>query len=131
MLIGRFNSYIMDYKNIMNIPYNFHYAKLARNLSQHKKPMGAAIFRHGKLISIGCNIQKTHPQFTNLYSIHAEIKAIISAQTNLDGCDIYVYRQNKNGHLAMAKPCTTCQQMIIEAGIRRVFYTDNEGYKEL
>lgn len=113
----------------MNIPYNFHYAKIVRSLSEHKTPMGAAIFRHNKLVALGCNIQKTHTKFPHLYSIHAEIKAILSAQTDIRGCDIYVYRELRDGTIALAKPCETCLQTIIEAGIRRVYYTVQNGYE--
>ncbi len=93
--------------------------------------MGAAIFKHGKLVSLGCNIQKTHPKFPELYSVHAEIKAILSAQSALDGCDIYIYRETKKGDIAMAKPCPVCLQTIIEAKIHRVFYTVPDGFATL
>ena len=45
----------------------------------------------------------------------------------LKGCSIFVYRTNKNGQLAMAKPCDMCQKLIKYVGIKNMFYTTNDG----
>lgn len=112
-------------------PAAFRYAAMARTLSIHERPMGAAITRHGKLLSIGCNINKTHPQFPDLYSIHAEIKAILAAQMDLDYSAIWVYREvwdDVRGiyRPAMAKPCQECMKLILASGITKIYYTTNE-----
>ncbi|KAL7409644.1 hypothetical protein BDY24DRAFT_418683 [Mrakia frigida] len=42
------------------------------------------------------------------------------------GADLYVCRVKKDGGLASSKVCFRCLEWCIEAGIRRVFYTDEE-----
>jgi deoxycytidylate deaminase len=81
---------------------------------------------------VGANLVKTHPIYANgdrWLSIHAEIKALISAETSVVGCDIYVYRATANDELAMARPCNECLKVLADAGIKRVYYTTREGYE--
>lgn len=106
-------------------PNYFRLAKIASYHSSHRKPMGAVIVNR-RPISFGYNIQKTHPEYSNgkeVFSVHCEIKAIISCQCDIIGSDIYIFRQNKLGELAMAKPCKHCLRIIIESGISKIFYT--------
>lgn len=45
--------------------------------------------------------------------------------------DIYLYREYKDGSLAMSRPCKSCLHMLREEfGIKRIFYTTPEGYVE-
>lgn len=87
-------------------------------------PMGATIVYKNKLISSGYNKTHTHPK-SPCYGIHAEVDAILRSRCDLKGCDIYVYRETKSGVPSMAKPCVACMGMLIEKGIKRVYYTDN------
>lgn len=57
-------------------------------------------------------------------SIHAEQGAIIGcSRSELWGSSIFVYR--KNGR--MAKPCPICMSMILDSGIRNVFWSSDNG----
>ena len=47
---------------------------------------------------------------------------------DLSNAAIYVYRVHKNGTLAMSRPCPSCMQLIKDVGIKRVFYTTENGY---
>lgn len=61
---------------------------------------------------------------------HAEmltIKKAINMGINLKGKDIHVIRFRRNGSIGMSKPCEFCQKMIESVGIRRVYYTDDNG----
>ena len=63
-------------------------------------------------------------------STHAEIDAIRKMRFQKggsQGCDLYVYRFYADGSLALAKPCVQCMKKIIEARIKRVFYSDNDN----
>jgi len=95
--------------------------------------MGAVIFRGNKVVSTGFNKMKSHPRYANedwYYFLHAEMMAIINAKQDLTGCSIYVYREFKNGDgYALAKPCDSCMAAIIESGISRVYFTDNNNPK--
>ena len=101
-------------------------AKKIKDTSTHtKQKMGAVITKHGRVIGIGCNVQKTHPIFADgkkSYSIHCEVNAIISSRTDLRGTTIYVYREI-NGVPALAKPCKNCLKIIVESGIKRIIYS--------
>lgn len=43
---------------------------------------------------------------------------------------IYLYRELKNGKLAMARPCTACFHLLRDLGVRKVYYTTENGYVE-
>ncbi|ATQ35545.1 deoxycytidylate deaminase [Mesoplasma entomophilum] len=53
------------------------------------------------------------------YVAHAELNAIVSARTNLTDCDVYV----------TLFPCNECTKIIIQAGIKKVFYLEDK-YKD-
>jgi pyrimidine deaminase RibD-like protein len=87
---------------------------------------------HGKPVTVGWNVVKTHPRYTSKKhtTIHAEVKAVISAQCSLDGGVAYVYRES-NGHPALAKPCDLCYTVLQESGVKKVFYSiDSYPYWE-
>lgn len=114
------------------------YLQLARAtslLSTHPKYKMGAVIVNKKPVSVGCNLYKTHPIFANkedAASIHAEVKAILSCpRSKLKGSEIWVYRETANGRTALAKPCEACQRIIIEAGIKRIFYTTEDGYERI
>lgn len=79
-----------------------------------------------KPVSIGFNLQKTHPRYADgkrSYSIHAEISALLKARCDVSGGTIFVYREDRNGQIRLAKPCPQCMKALIEAGIKRIYYT--------
>ena len=41
---------------------------------------------------------------------------------------LYIYREFKDGTKALAKPCASCQRLIKELGIKKIYYTTNDGY---
>lgn len=108
---------------------------LARNISKHSDhpthQLGAVITRGNKVISLGFNKNKTHTRSNHAWKrLHAEISAIIKSKEDLTGCTIYVYRETKLGNLGMARPCPSCLSAIQEAGIKRICYSTENGYRE-
>ena len=109
--------------------------KIARDVSFFPNVrIVAALYKRNKLISLGCNQNKTHPmqlefnRWDNPHKIylHAEIDAIRKAKSlgeNIEGCDIYVARILRNNSLALAKPCKGCFKCIKDHGITNIFYS--------
>jgi deoxycytidylate deaminase len=117
----------------------FDVAKAASIYGQHESAkIGAAIFRKNEIISIGFNSYKTHTRFNHInsfsedmtYVLHAEMAAILKARRSLDGCNIFVFREYKNGSMAMSRPCKACYNALKEAGIKYIYYTSSEGYNK-
>ena len=110
--------------------------------------LAACLVYRNELISIGTNKYKTHPfakkfrKNENANCLHAEIDAIKNALrvTDVDflsKCTMYVLRIKYSGEdrktmvRGMAKPCSGCERGINTFGIKKVYYTTDEGYNEL
>jgi deoxycytidylate deaminase len=87
--------------------------------SRHRQHKHAAILmKGGKPIAAGHNGD----------AIHAEHAAINRAwRSGTEGATIIVIRVRKNGTMGMSKPCDACMNRLIEAGVKRVIYSDNDG----
>ena len=97
------------------------YAIDEANYSPLKYKLGAIIFKGGSILSRGYNYD----------TIHAEEHALKKLKPHqIEGADILVVRINTTG-LAMAKPCKKCHSKLVENGIKRVFYSNNEGTIEI
>lgn len=118
----------------------FNKAKALSHKSTHPKAqIGAIIVSGNQIVGEGFSQYKTHTrqsQYDKKMSyhgtkghLHAEIAALVSSgRANLKGAEIFVYRKDKNGHLANCRPCVSCSQALLDAGVRHVYYTDREGY---
>lgn len=78
------------------------------------------------------NVYKTHPfllkdKLCYRRTIHAEMLALIRARFDVSGGTAYVARLDKYGNLKMAKPCRICTDLLKEAGIKHVIYSDEGG----
>lgn len=119
--------------NITDIGW-FRLAKSAAECSDHPTYQMGAVIADKRPVSVGCNLMKTHPSYAageKWYTIHAEMKALISADFDVKGCDIFIYREDAEGNPAMAKPCNECLKVLIEAGIKRVYYTNIDRWYSL
>ena len=122
----------------------FSIAREVSKKSTYKKVhIGAIIVRKNTVIGEGANMIKSHPlqaKYNNLnpnmegnhtHSIHAEVSAIVhTGTTELDDCVIYIYRDDRTGHIAMCRPCIGCMKLIKAVGIKTIYYTTNEGFCE-
>lgn len=115
----------------MNIYKYMMSAKVESLKSEYSQKVGAVITSGNKIISKACNELRycsTGIRYTPWEnSIHAERNACRKVtKDKLKGCYIFVYRELSNGELALAKPCDGCMELIIDMGIKRVYYTSDK-----
>ena len=122
-------------------------AKVMAEISDfHNQHVGCVVVYKNKIISAGCNSNKTHPiqrkynrvrfdvDATEKYSpdsLHAEIHALIPvANMNIDWSKVWVftYRKLKSKKGGLARPCDSCMAFIKRLGIRHIVYSTNDGY---
>ena len=102
--------------------------------------VGAVLVRNGRTISAGFNsFKKSSPNSKTRYNgIHAEFHCIRKCMSRgefrpgfdsgqLQGVTMFVARTTRKGKVAMAKPCTHCQELLRLLRLRRVYYTTQEG----
>lgn len=121
----------------------FRAAKAVSELSDYPKhKLGCVVVRGHRVISSGHNHKhKCNPLQAKLDTakygvecpgkLHAEIMALLPLmrdKIDLRNASIYIHRQHKDGTLAMARPCSSCQKVIKQLGIKKVFYTIENGY---
>lgn len=121
----------------------FEAAKSASKLSDFPRvKIGAVVVYKHKIISTGHNTRRTEPiqKKLNIYRFtddanhcaHAEVAALkpLIGRKDIDfkNVELYVYREYKNGALAMSKPCASCNALIRSLGIRYIYYTGNQSY---
>ncbi len=97
--------------------------------------LGAVLVYKKKILTAKCNSYKTHPKVCRYYlwpTLHAEAAAILSlGLDNCEGTSLFVLRILKNKDIAMAKPCSCCMKLILSVGIKNIFFTTSEGYRQL
>ena len=65
-------------------------------------------------------------------TIHAELGCILGIPRDVTtGADIFVCRVNNAGEFRNSKPCVMCHEVMKHVGIKRVYYTTNEGSVEM
>lgn len=121
----------------------FRSAKSVSELSDHKQhKIGAVVVLKHRIISSGFNKNtKTHPlqkkynqyRFSadSVHACHAELSALlplIKDDVDLGDASIYVFRSHKNGVPGCARPCKSCMELIKDVGIKKIFYTTEDGY---
>ncbi len=102
----------------MNIQLALKEAKNARH-RQHK--LGAVLFKSGKPIASSHNFDHVHAE-------HAVINQ--AWRSDIAGTTLLVIRVRKDGTLGMAKPCYLCMARIIQAGVKRVIFSNSCGELE-
>ena len=97
----------------------------AENSYCQRRKVGALIVKNKMIISDGYNgtpagfenICENDEGFTKPYVLHAEANAITKiarSNNNSDGATLYV----------TASPCIECAKLIVQAGIKRVIYSE-------
>ena len=114
------------------------YFEVAKSLSLlssfHREHIGAIIVLKNEIIAVGQNMQKSHPiqaywagraNNPNAIYIHAEISCLTKLNTDIDlsAAKFYIFRQNRQNEVALAKPCNSCRLAIVSHGIKAVSYT--------
>ena len=120
----------------------FRIAKNISELSNHKQKLGAVVVNKHRVISTGYNSHtKCHSLQAKLDKerfgqdtpgrVHAETSALlpfIQGGIDLSGASIYVHRSHKDGSCGMARPCASCIKLIKQCGIKKIYYTTDDGY---
>lgn len=122
----------------------FSKAKNASMLSDfNRQHLGCVFIHKNKVISVGYNTSKENPMQKHynwyrgynpeetLNSLHAEMKCLVETRgldVDWKNVSVFVYRQKKNGEIALAKPCKACRKAMIDRGIREFYYTTDDGY---
>lgn len=120
----------------------FKAAEAVSKLSDHRCQIGCIIVNGHKIISSGCNTHtKTHAFQANLDKkmfgcecagyLHAEIDALlplIRNKVDLSRAIVYTFRKDRNGKIALSRPCSRCMSVIKSLGIHRVKYSTEYGY---
>lgn len=118
----------------------FDLAKEVSKLSSiTRHSIGAVLVsKNWDIIGVGSNVRKSHPKqaefarqvgLEHKIYMHAEIQCLVnSKQRNLHGSRLFVYREHRDGTLALAKPCKICMTAIRHFGIRDIYYTTLDGH---
>lgn len=127
-----------------------HLFRIAREVSLEASYCGSArigciVVYRGTILAKGCNSDKTHTiqakfnvyRFKNSGNrylpekLHAETKvlqAIKYLDIDFSRVHLYIYREWKDGTIAMSRPCDACFAAIQELGIKHIHYTTDRGY---
>lgn len=100
----------------------------AMNSEHSQWKVGAIIVRSGRVLGRGNNRYRNDPAIVGKddVSYHAEEVAIRRAGST-EGATIYVARITRSGYTSIAKPCESCQELLLEAGIQTAVWTDLAG----
>jgi len=119
------------------------YFKMAHREMQksiHPTRFGAVlVLKNGKVFRSHNKDSKTHPYLKKHYpfyavSIHAELSVLLSVNSYRYGYEtknstMYIYREDKQNTIKPARPCPYCMDIIKDAGVKKLIYTDWNGYK--
>ena len=129
-----------------------HLFKLARECSFKsdysgggKPRIGCVVVYKGNILAKGWNMDRTHTaqatynkwrfkEHSNNYlpeKCHAEIACLSKIKyldIDFDKIHLYIYRELKDGTIAMSKPCRACMAAIKQLGIKHLHYTTYDGY---
>lgn len=100
--------------------------------------LAAVLCKGNKVLSVGINrfeetneLLDVHPDIRQpdyCKGIHAEVAAIKPLRfQKLNGAHLYVARVKNDGSFGLAAPCETCLRHIIRKGIKKVYFTTDEG----
>ena len=102
---------------------------------QHRH--AAVVVKAGRVLSVGRNRDKTHPDSVGVgddgevftRTIHAEMDAILKVKNkdHLKGATIYVARKGRNQKAGMSCPCKMCQGLINKYGLKKAVFTTEHG----
>ena len=63
---------------------------------------------------------------------HAELSCISGIdRSKTNGASIFVVRVNRKGELRLSKPCAMCHDALKFAGVKKVYYSTNDGSIEM
>ena len=99
---------------------------------------GAVLTKGGSIINVSCN-KNNYCSFGKRFrdddkgkaTLHAELGCVLNLDRSVtQGTDIYVIRINRRGDFRLSKPCQMCEAALRYVGVKRAFYTTNDGTVE-
>lgn len=122
----------------------FRAAKSVSEMSDHRVKIGCVVVNKHRIISSGYNshtkCHRTQAMLDKeifgcdcpgkLHSETAALLPLIKDGVDLSRASIFVYREHKDGSIACAKPCARCERLIKKLGIKRVYFTIENGFAE-
>ena len=63
--------------------------------------------------------------------LHAEMMCLLGLKDmdiDYSKVKLYVYREDNDGNLANCRPCPACMELIDRLGIKKIYYTTENGY---
>ena len=97
--------------------------------------LGCVIVKQNEIVAASCNSYADN--FKTIWSIHAEVAALLQLRKKprkyFQDCTMYVVRvgtSHMDFPLKLSKPCESCEKVINEVGIRRVYYSTNDDFEE-
>lgn len=92
--------------------------KIAKKSTHHQHSHASFVVVGGSIQSMGYNCGTTHAEEKALKQLWPNKRA---------GVTVYSFRWRKDGSLGMAKPCPKCETFMRDAGVKKVYYSDNNG----
>ena len=123
----------------------FRAADAVASLSDHKQTkLGCVLVDKHRIVSSGHNSstrcsplqkQMDTARFGNpdrrRGPVHAEtayLLPLIRQGYDMSRSDLYIVRRHKDGSLALSRPCPGCMSLLRANGVRRVFFSVEDGY---
>ena len=114
----------------------FEFARKMAMMSEYGKfRHGAVLVKHGAVMSAGLNKDKPcsfgerfRPKELGEATVHAELSAILNVpRQQTENADLYVVRVGANNDVRNSKPCRMCQAALRFVGVKRVYYSGEDG----
>lgn len=121
-------------------------ADVAADSNFDKYHVGCIAVLKNKIIASSPNKLKTHPlqaeydrfrEFNcrsdpkNMHSLHAEVSCLNilrNQDINYKDLELYIVRLRRDRDYGLARPCAACMNLIINKGIRRIYYSTNLSF---
>ena len=109
--------------------------KVAENSVETGYRHGAILVRGNSVLNASCN-KNAYSRFGERFrkrdkgdaTHHAELGCILGLDRSVTrGADVYVVRVGRSGNLLLSKPCDMCEAALRHVGVRRVYYSLNDG----
>jgi len=112
--------------------------RMAQQSNEDRTCHGAVLVKGGNILNSAHNKwsyssfgKRFRHRDRGISTLHAELAAVLNLDRSVtQGSDIYVVRVNRKGDFKMSKPCPMCETALKHVGVKRVYYTTNEGILE-
>ena len=110
----------------------------AENSSLCAWQLGAVIVKGKTVIGKGFNrfsakSEQMEQQYglTNLFSLHAEMDAILDVQGDMNGATMFIAGVKTNGNRVYCRPCDDCMKILRHTNLKAVYYETKHGVEAI